>query len=143
MTHLHKRALFAVAVVLAGGCASSAPRIDDARAAYWVWRADDGWHLRATAGGHGHRFQGTVVGLTGSIADLVLTDAALGDRVAQIGDSVQFDFDAARGRPGFDFRVPGGCTRFDLLLDGKRRPERVHLGGSARTPPKVPFDRCP
>jgi hypothetical protein len=30
-----------------------------------------------------------------------------------------------------------------LLVNGKRRPERVHLGARALRPSRVPFERCP
>ncbi len=133
----------ALALLCAAGCATVAPQIDTARPSYWIWREDGVWRVRATAGGQPHRFQGTVIGLNGSIADLAVTDSALRDRVALVGDAVQFDFDAASGRPGFDFTVAGGCARFDLLLDGKRRADRVRIGGHARVPTRDPFERCP
>jgi hypothetical protein len=56
---------------------------------------------------------------------------------------VQFDFDARAGTPGFDLKAAGGCARFDLFLDGKRRPERVRLGGFAVPVAHLPFERCP
>lgn len=137
-----KRLALALACA-AAGCATMAPRIDEARPAYWVWREDGLWRVRATGDGRPHRFQGTVVGVSGSIGDLAVTEAALADRVALNGGAVHFDFDAATGRPGFDFRVAGGCARFDLMLDGKRRAERIYLGGRARPPARDPFERCP
>jgi hypothetical protein len=139
----------ALAVALAG-CAHfdpnhpalGTPRVDEEKPRYWIWWAAGTWHLRATAGGHGHRFQGTVAGSNGSITDLA-SDPRLHDQVALAGDAVQFDFESRAGAPGFDIKVAGGCLRFDLFLDGKRRPDRVRLGGHAVAVPHVPFERCP
>jgi hypothetical protein len=143
-------ALWSLVAALAG-CAHydpkhpalGAPKIDEQKPRYWIWWAGDAWHLRATAAGRPHRFQGTVAGASGSITQLTPTDAALRDRVALAGDAVQFDFDARVGAPGFDLKAAGNCARFDLLLDGKRRPERVRLGSFAVPVARIPFERCP
>lgn len=131
-----------VLAVLVGGCAGG-PRIDERRPAYWLWHDGTRWQLRATAGGKPHRFQGSIAGVTGSVADAAATDGALRDHVGLVGDAVQFDFESSSGRPGLDARVIGGCARFDLLLDGKRPVDRIHLGDHRRAPPRVPFERCP
>lgn len=145
------RALCLALAALVAGCATfdpkhpalGAPHVDESMPRYWIWWSGEAWHVRATAGGHGHRFQGTVAGSSGSITDLAATDPRLRDQVALAGDAVQFDFESSAGMPGFDLKVAGGCVRFDLYLDGKRRPDRVRLGGHAVAVAHVPFDRCP
>jgi hypothetical protein len=146
------RALAALALAAATlGCASfdpqhpclGTPRIDEEHAGYWIYYSGSTWRLTTTGGTRAHRFQGTIAGVTGSVAGLALSDASLTEHAAVVGDAIQFDFEQQGGRRGFDFPVVGGCARFDLILDGKRHPERVHLGGRGKSPGKIPFERCP
>jgi hypothetical protein len=142
--------LLAAAVLALAGCATSEgdresrppPSVDDPPG-YRVWFDEQWWHVRANGGGRLHRFQGTVSGLTGSITEVQPNHADLRDRVALVGDAVQFDFESTSGEPGFDLTVAGGCVHLDLYLDGKRRPDRIRVGPSSERPPRVPFDRCP
>ena len=143
------RTLAAIALVAACGCAhydprhpaAGAPSLDEAKPRYWVWWSGGEWHLRATAGGHPHRFQGTI---SAPVSEMRVNEARLKDHAALVGGAVQFDFDARGGAPGLDFKVPGaGCAKLDLYLDGKRRPDRVRLGARALPAPHLPFERCP
>jgi hypothetical protein len=69
----------------------------------------------------------------------------LKERIAVVGDAVQFDVEALEGGgDGFDVKLAGGgCARFDLYLDGHYRPERVRLGPRATPARHVPFEKCP
>lgn len=147
--------LLAVAIALAlAGCRTfdpkhpllGAPQITAGQPAYWLWVSDGHWHLRITgSAGHVHRFQGSVAGVAGGIVELTPTRPELKDRIALVGDAVQFDVESSDAAPGdgFDARVVGGCARFNLYLDGKYRPEHVHLGPRATPAHHVPFEKCP
>jgi hypothetical protein len=122
------------------------PRIVAGQPGYWIWVDDGRWHLRiSTAPGKVHRFQGSLAGVGGGISELSLTRPELKDRVALVGDAVQFDVESAddKAADGFDVRVVGGCARFDLYFDGKYHSDRVHLGPRAALAHKVPFEKCP
>jgi hypothetical protein len=120
------------------------PAIDAGQPAYWIWIEDGLWQVRMTPGARAHRFQGSLAGVSGGVADLVPTRAELKDRVALVGDSVQFDVEAAPAdaATGFQARVVGGCARFELYVDGKHRPDHVRLGPRALAPSRTPFERC-
>jgi hypothetical protein len=118
------------------------PAIETSTPGYWIWFDDGQWHLRTTSGGRSHRFQGSIVGLSGSVTDMRLSSPALAERAALVGDAIQFDFESDDAT-GIDARVAGGCVRFDLYFDGKHRPDHVRVGVPARAPDRVPFDRCP
>ena len=115
---------------------------------YWMY-VDDGWlHVRVTSGERGHRFQGSVTAVHGTFGSLELDRPALAEQIARAGgkqgDSVQFDLEPTKNSDeGFRIKLGQTCARFDLYLDGERRPERVHLGGRHASPKAVPFERCP
>jgi hypothetical protein len=124
---------------------SGKPVIEPAQTGYWIWISDGQWHLRMTSGQKGHRFQGSMAGVNGSVADLSPTRPELQDRIALVGDSVQFDLEAgpSAGGDGFDAKVAGGCARFDLYIDGRRRGDQVRLGPRNLPPRRIPFEKCP
>jgi hypothetical protein len=120
------------------------PTIDATAAGYWIWIADGVWHVRMTPGERAHRFQGSMSGVSGGVTDFAPTRPELRDRIALVGDSVQFDVDATTdGNLGFDARVAGGCARFELYVDGKHHAEQVRLGPRAQPVHRTPFERCP
>jgi hypothetical protein len=120
------------------------PKVTMEETAYWVWYADNGWHLRMIASSHAHRFQGSMAGVRGGVVDLLLTKPELKDGVAIGGDAVQFDVEvgAADGPQGFDAHVIGSCARFDLLVDG-HKPDVVRMGPRGLPVRHQPFERCP
>ena len=135
---------------LLAGCATTfgaggpAPLIDENQPAYWIWHDGHLWRVRSTAAGKPHRFQGSIEGLTGGIVEVRAEREELRDHVAQVGSSVQFDYDTEDRAPrGFDARTTGGCLRFDLMIDGKRRPDVIRYGRKAETPNRLPADLCP
>ncbi|HZS41530.1 MAG TPA: hypothetical protein VFF06_32090 [Polyangia bacterium] len=120
------------------------PEIDAAQPGYWIWISDGMWHLRITPAGRAHRFQGSLAGVAGGVAELKPTRPELKDQIALVGDSVQFDVEnpAADGSAGFDARVAGGCARFELLVD-RRKTAEVRLGPRAMQTHHGSFERCP
>jgi hypothetical protein len=139
--------------VLLVGCATFDPKhplvgkpsIDAQQSGYWIWLDDGVWHVRMTPGGRPHRFQGSLAGLAGGVTELLTTHPELRDRIALVGDSVQFDVEEPAGATGagFDARVAGGCARFELYVDGRHRAEQVRLGPRRLSPHRTPFERCP
>jgi hypothetical protein len=146
------RLAFALLLVVCGGCRTfdpkhplvGAPPPDAQATGYSVWFNDGKWHVRMVAGGKSHRFQGSLAAAHGGVSNLTFTRADLTERIAVVGDAVQFDVDAAAlDSPGFDVQIAGGCARFDLYVDGKYRPEQVRLGPRSMPAHRVPFERCP
>lgn len=145
------RASLLVLIALLGGCATlragggEGPPAEPGRAAYRIWHDHGVWRLRASPGAAAgpHRFQGTVSGLTGGLGDPALRDRALADRVARAGNSVSFDFEVERAETGFDLASTGGCLRFDLFVDGRRRADRVRFGPRGHAPDRLPAVLCP
>jgi hypothetical protein len=121
------------------------PRVEAEGPGYVIWFEDGRWNLRLQPGRRASRFQGSLAGVSGSVADLELSRPELKDTIAQLGNSVQFDVERASsdGSDGFSARVLGNCARFDLYLDGRRRSERVRLGPRGLHPKAVPFEHCP
>jgi hypothetical protein len=146
------RLAFCVVILALAGCRTfdpkhplvGEPEVVAEHLGYWVWFHEGKWHVRMT-GGKPHRFQGSLSGLHGGVIELTTTRPELKDRIAVVGDGVQFDVDANSAvEDGFDVQVAGGsCARFDLLVDGKYRPEHVRLGPRGLAARRVPFDRCP
>ena len=113
-------------------------------ASYAIYSDDDWLYVRVAGGDSPHRFQGSVTALRGNIGALELDRPGLAEQVATRGASIQFDIESASGgAEGFRARIARTCLRFDLYVDGSRRPERVRLGGRGETPKQIPFERCP
>lgn len=123
------------------------PSIEPAQTAIWIWLDDGIWHVRWTGAGRPHRFQGSLSGVAGSVAEITRTKLELTNTVALVGDTVQFDVESPTAEvpsgEGFDVKVIGGCARFDLYIDGHHKPEHVRLGPRKLAAHHVPFERCP
>jgi hypothetical protein len=120
------------------------PSPSDSTAGYRVWTEGNVWHVEASPAGRPHRFQGSLTAVHGSTTELALSRAELRDRVALVGNAVQFDLESVGARPSDGFTVQvAGCARLDLYLDGHRRPDRVRLGPRGLAPRQIPFERCP
>jgi len=104
---------------------------EGAQLAYWIWRDADGvtWHVRVTAGGPLHRFQGRIW-VDGTLTDLKAVRLEMTDRLKKEDEGVLvFDFTADVSIDGFDFKVAAGrCVTFSLLIDGKPAPQEVEIG---------------
>ena len=92
-----------------------------------------------------HRFQGSVTPTKGALQDLALDRKTLADAVALQGGELQFDVEVGKnGHERIRVRMPPGtpCAKFDLYLDGARRPERIYLAAAQKSPSEIPFQRC-
>ncbi len=143
----------ALALVFAGGCRTFDPKhpvvgkavIERGQTGYWIWYSDGVWSLRFAAGAKAHRFQGSVAGVRGSVANLQLLRPEAKDTIGMSGGAVQFDVEAAAGAApdGFDVKILGGCANFDLYIDSSQRAEQVRLGPRLQAPRRIPFEKCP
>jgi hypothetical protein len=149
-------ALIAAAAGALGGCHRFDPKhpivgtpliqLDAQQPGYYVWFNDGTWQMRMVAGNAGHRFQGSLAVVRGHVAVLQVMRPELRDRIAVVGESVQFDVEGVPGElDGFATRLSGaGCARFDLYLDGRPvEHHHVHLGPRAQIAQRLPFERCP
>jgi len=141
-------ALVALAAAPAAGAPArigpGAPAVSQgANGSYFIWHDAAGWHLRTTAGDRRHRFHGRVLpALGGEIVEARPIQSEPRDRFSHSLGGIAFDFSTYGGIDGFDWRTSSGCSRFELLVDGRPRPARVKLGGRMRNPRRVPFERC-
>src|SRR5438477_9921609 len=66
--------------------------------AYWIWFADGAWQLRMIAGlGTTHRFQGSLAGVNGAVAELSPVEPQLREQIALVNQAVQFDVESGDG----------------------------------------------
>lgn len=150
----HASASLALLALAVGLCACQVPSAQHplagkinprkGEASYAIYSDDDYLHVRVAGGERAHRFQGSVTAVKGTLGALELDRPSLADQVATHGASIQFDLEPQRGAAeGFRVRLDHACLRFDLYVDGARRPERVYLGGRRTSPKQIPFERCP
>src|SRR5262249_23613681 len=145
-------ALLLAVLVGSSGCRSFDPKhpavgkpdVETDKTGYWIWYADNLWHVRMTTAAHAHRFQGSMAGGRGGVAELTLPHPELRDGARTGGDAGQFDVEISSetGARGFDAHVIGGCARFDLLIDG-HKPDAIRVGPRALLVRHVPYERCP
>ena len=83
-----------------------------------------------------------MVPLGGGFSDLRALSAESSDHVRVTARGIEFDLTLDRGVDGFDWEADSGCNRFELLVDGASRPDRVRLGGTATPAETMPFERC-
>ncbi len=169
-------ALVPIVLILFSGCATDAPRVRpiqfsastptrlaasvaDGRSAklhsgnnfaYWLWRDTDGtWHLRSTASGKGHRFQGRIHADSPgalSIGALVSMEARgrHADDIGMVDGDIAFNLVTAEKEDGFDFRVAREtCVEFELRIDGDGDPGKIFIGAKQTKPGSAHFLLCP
>ena len=115
-------------------------------ASYSVHHYSGGWHIDWTGAGESHEFSG-VLATDGRFVELKPFDLERADtvQISDSQDSIVIDASAGLGSDGFDVIVEGGdWVSFDLLVDGARHPESIHIyEGSIRVretvAPGVPF----
>ena len=111
--------------------------------AYWIWHDAGGWHLRTTTMAARHRFHGAVYPAAGGVlSDVRPVGLEWGDRIRMGARGIEFDFETHGFEDGFDWRVSSGCNQFDIFIDGKPHPHKVHLGAGAMHPRGIPFESC-
>jgi hypothetical protein len=116
---------------------------DRAPEAYWVWHDRAGWHLRTTTAHQQHRFQGRIWVGKGEVGNVHPTGLELGDRLKQRGNALAFDFTTKGHADGFDFQIAEGeCAKFNLLIDGKGKPDAIYVGGRGEQPRRHVFRVC-
>jgi hypothetical protein len=110
--------------------------------AYFLWHDATGWHLRVTTGPgkKKHKFHGVIRGE--GIADPKATTKALGPHIAHAPTVVRFEFEAAEGTEGFDWKASSSCVTPELKIDDQALPEKIHVGAKSETPSAMPFDAC-
>jgi hypothetical protein len=108
--------------------------------AFWIWHDGAGWHLRVTTGKKRHKYHGLVRGE--GLAEAKATKKALGPNITATEKVVRFEFEAAEGTEGFDWKAAGPCTTYELKIDGQALPDKIHVGAHGETPSAMPFDAC-
>lgn len=109
---------------------------------YYVWRDDQGWHVRTTTGKSKHLFEGTITSLGGKVQNYGTVQLENKDLVKINSNRTQLSFRFAtdRGIDGFDFQTDASALRFDLKLDGERRSDAIYLGLDGENPRSAPFE---
>jgi hypothetical protein len=116
-------------------------RPGDSRGVF-VWRDDNGLHLRTTTHGRLHVFSG-VVRTNGHFVDVRSVRGERNDfsRLSADRDTITFRFRTAGDVDGLDFRIRGGEeVEFDLFMDGRRIDTReIYLGHRGWHPRRSEF----
>ncbi len=117
----------------------------EAPAGYYIWRNEDGWHLRTHGPGEGHHFTAWLH-TNGSFEEVSGVQLEDGDEfsVAHNEHAILLDFHTYRAWDGVDFQVDEGrCIRFRLELNGELiSPRHIYLGQGGRHPEHNPFGWC-
>jgi hypothetical protein len=121
------------------------PSIERGQTGYWIWYDDGQWSVRFAAAGKARRFQGSVAGVRGSVANLALLRPEAKDTISMSAGAVQFDVEVPAGSQpdGFDVKILGGCANFDLYVDSAQRVDQVRLGPKLQPARRIPFEKCP
>ena len=110
---------------------------------YFLWKDEDGWHLRWTTKNRKHEFSGSIVcdGSFKSVHARSKDDKK--DKIKRVGrNRIEFRTRVQGGRDGVDFRLSSdtAAVTFDLRMDGQRvEVNRVKIGRNKRFPGGVPF----
>jgi len=114
--------------------------------AYLIWTDANGWHARWTTGGAVRHFSGSIQAIGGALIDAKASGTeGKSDRVSITPALIKFSTKTAAQQDGVDFKL-GPRTRkvrFDLMIDGKPRPDRVFVGKGRQHPTINPFDLLP
>jgi 4-amino-4-deoxy-L-arabinose transferase-like glycosyltransferase len=103
--------------------------VETTDAYYCVHRHYGGWHVCWSGGAESHTFVGELV-TDGRFVEITPFDLERADsfEISESQDRISFQGSARVGRDGFDFQIEdGNWISLDLLIDGVRYPERVHL----------------
>jgi hypothetical protein len=111
-------------------------------AVYWLWHDKRGGHLITTSGKKPRKFRGAVKGLEGPLTAFKPTYLGWKDKVKVDGNAVRFEFENQGRLDGFTWRMASGCARFELLVDGEPKAERIRVGKAAANPPAATFEAC-
>jgi hypothetical protein len=113
----------------------------DGPEAFWIWHDRGGWHLRVSAPARSkHAYHGVIRG--DGLGAIKVTRKSLAPNVTIADGILRFDLEVGAGGEGFDWQSSGPCTTYELKLDGKPRPDRIHVGATAESPAAMPFDAC-
>lgn len=109
---------------------------------YYIWRDDEGLHLRTTTRGVQHEFSG-VIRTDGEFVQVRGARLERDDfyRVSRDGNHIRFKFETDGGRDGLDFRLHEGTyANFELYLDGQRiDPREISIGDRGYHPRHASF----
>jgi 4-amino-4-deoxy-L-arabinose transferase-like glycosyltransferase len=108
--------------------------IEDSEAYYYVHRYYNGWHIGWSGAGTGeHSFSG-VLATDGHFTNALYWDELFrpsrptAPKLSVSPSLLTFEGTSSEEEDGFEFAVEGGSwVTFDLLIDGVRYPERVHI----------------
>lgn len=109
---------------------------------YYLWREQDGWHLRWVTKGQRHDFGGTIA-CDAPFVSCEGTNQGDADAVALASHEViRFESHSSGGVKGVDFAVDHRARKisFNLQMDGQPVPaELVRIGYRGVRPETVPF----
>jgi hypothetical protein len=113
---------------------------------YYVWKDEEGWHLRAQSGAKVHSFSGAIEVVGGKFSkvanfEALETSGKQADQGKVSERRITFNFKTKGNMDGFDFRVSPESQqlRFRLLIDGDARPEQIMIGANAQPAPTSTF----
>jgi len=131
------------AMALAPPVFQGKPDIDaTSDAGAFVWRDDDGLHVRFRTKGDSHRLHGKVCTPDRVIEEYSPVRTDRGDQLHKgpKGHCVHFDFHTAGQVDGFDLRAPGDVVKFDFWMgDQKLSTEHIFVGAENTHPRGNPF----
>lgn len=113
------------------------------RLAFYIWRDEDGVHLRTTSLGDVHRFH-AILRTDGKFADVQGFRLEDNDDL-QVGEEkrrIELNFTTIDGTDGVDLHVDENASRIRFLLevDGQEaEPSWILIGPNGRHPNEVPF----
>ncbi|MSR52216.1 MAG: hypothetical protein EXS09_02875 [Gemmataceae bacterium] len=116
-----------------------------------IWHDAGTWHVRTTTGSKDtHVFSGTIRIVGGKMTSVKPIAAEKGGKSKTNldygswnaeGTLFTFSFTTGRDQDGFDMQLSDKATalKFDLKLDGKESPDKVHLGAKNAHPKSATF----